>query len=196
MNDYREQVQALVEQLEPLDEREGRDRAEVMSWIASGAPLWRVQKPDVPPQHLVSYFVVVDVERQLLLLVDHIKAGLWLPPGGHVEEGETPRQTVEREIIEELGMTAAFTTVCADTPLFVTRTPTQGQGRHTDVSLWYVVAGDARVTLEYDRREFRGYRWFSFDDLALIRPERLDPEFTRFMRKFELAWSGGKAISL
>ncbi|MFE4718607.1 hypothetical protein ACFRLW_19610 [Streptomyces sp. NPDC056728] len=40
--------------------------------------------------HLLSYFVVPDNSCGQLLLVAHLKAGLWLPAGGHVESGEDP----------------------------------------------------------------------------------------------------------
>jgi 8-oxo-dGTP pyrophosphatase MutT (NUDIX family) len=39
-----------------------------------------------------------------VLLVHHKKFNKWTPPGGHMEENETPDQTVIREWKEELGM--------------------------------------------------------------------------------------------
>jgi len=39
-----------------------------------------------------------------LLLVDHVKLGVWLYPGGHLEPGETPDQAVVREVKEETGI--------------------------------------------------------------------------------------------
>jgi 8-oxo-dGTP pyrophosphatase MutT (NUDIX family) len=42
------------------------------------------------------------------MLVDHIKAGCWLLPGGHVDDGEDPRVTVVREAEEELAIAARF----------------------------------------------------------------------------------------
>lgn len=38
------------------------------------------------------------------LLVKHKKLGLWLAPGGHMEEGEFPHQAAEREFWEEAGI--------------------------------------------------------------------------------------------
>lgn len=38
-----------------------------------------------------------------IVLVHHAKSGL-VPVGGHIEEGETPEQTVVREVLEETNM--------------------------------------------------------------------------------------------
>lgn len=42
------------------------------------------------------------------LLLKHKKLGMWLPPGGHIEEGETPDEAVLREVLEETGLEAEF----------------------------------------------------------------------------------------
>lgn len=39
-----------------------------------------------------------------VLLVKHKKLGIWLNPGGHVEDSEMPHQTAEREFFEETGV--------------------------------------------------------------------------------------------
>jgi 8-oxo-dGTP pyrophosphatase MutT (NUDIX family) len=62
-----------------------------------------------PPKHLVSYAVLIDPRDASVFLVDHILAGLALPPGGHVEPGEDPADTVRREAMEELGIQALRT---------------------------------------------------------------------------------------
>ncbi len=41
-----------------------------------------------------------------ILLVKHKKLGIWLAPGGHVEENELPHQAAEREFLEETGVKA------------------------------------------------------------------------------------------
>lgn len=105
-DDAREELTLLLDGIEPWDGTELAHLARAREWVGSGAPLYRVRKPDVPPMHLVSYFVVRDEARGRLLLVNHRKAGLWLPPGGHVEPGEDPWQTVARECREELHIDA------------------------------------------------------------------------------------------
>ena len=135
-----------VRQIDPFDDLERTTRADVLAWIDSGAELCRVQKPATPPKHLISYFVVVDGEY--VLLVDHLNAGLWLPPGGHVEPDEHPRDTVRRECMEELFLEAGdVADLC---PIFVTVTETVGNAPgHTDVSLWYVIRGSRGWVVEW-----------------------------------------------
>lgn len=44
------------------------------------------------------------VKNKKVFLVHHKKFNKWTPPGGHIEEGETPAQAVVREWKEELNM--------------------------------------------------------------------------------------------
>src|SRR5882724_2297024 len=101
----RSAIRREVASIEPLDELEKIHQADSLAWIDSGASLCRTAKPATPPKDLVSYFAVVDGDN--ILLVDHKSAQLWLSPGGHVEPGEHPRETVVRELKEELGLVAA-----------------------------------------------------------------------------------------
>jgi 8-oxo-dGTP diphosphatase len=100
--DVREAIRELVTGIRPLDGLEASDQAGTLEWITSGAQLFRTVPPDTPSKHLVSYFVPVDTENRCLLLGDHRKSGLCLPPGGHCEDGEDPRDTVTREAAAEL----------------------------------------------------------------------------------------------
>ena len=49
----------------------------------------------------VAVFVVWEEKA---LLHRHRKLGMWLPPGGHIEEGELPDEAAVREVWEEAGI--------------------------------------------------------------------------------------------
>lgn len=179
----REAVRSVIEQIKPFDDIEKEHIQDVLAWIDSGAEIYRISKPDNPPKHLVSYFLLFDEKNHSVMLIDHIKSGLWLPSGGHVELGENPKTTVVREADEELQIDADFETPFKDNPLFVTVTRTVGHGQHTDVSLWYIIAGNQDEQLNYDKGEMNGYKWMNLDDVLATNIRELDPCMHRFVGK-------------
>jgi 8-oxo-dGTP pyrophosphatase MutT (NUDIX family) len=183
----RAHLSELIGAVEPWDALERAHRETATQWIASGAPLHRVHKPDVPAMHLVSYFVVLDDTLGQLLLVAHRKAGLWLPAGGHVEPGESPWAAVVRECREELGIEAVASPITGELPFFLTVTRTRGQRAHTDVSLWHLLNADADTITSYDQDEFDAIRWLT-DEQVLEEPAGLlDPHMHRFTCKLKHA---------
>ena len=173
-------VHDLVAGLEPADDLEAEHRALVLDWLRGTDDVFRRVKPAEPPQHLVSYVVPVDASDGRVLLVDHINAGLWLPPGGHVEVDEHPAETAAREAEEELGLPLRPSEV----PLFLTVTRTVGiDSGHTDVSLWFVLDLRSDESLTPDRGEFHRVRWWSPAELRAADPARFDPHLFRFLDK-------------
>jgi 8-oxo-dGTP pyrophosphatase MutT (NUDIX family) len=67
---------------------------------------------------------------------------MWLLPGGHVDEGEDPRDTAEREAVEELGTHACFHPALSagDEAFFASITLTSDDPPHVDVTLWFAFA--------------------------------------------------------
>ena len=177
----RSELLQLVEHIQPLDVREKMDKDNVVAWIKSDAPLYRTQKPDVPPKHLVSYFAIVDPAHKTMLLQDHLLAKLWVPAGGHVDPDEDPAETVRRECKEELGITAEF--LGNAIPHFITVTKTNGQGEHTDVSLWYVLQASDQTQLTIEEEKFAEVRWWKIDDILASPISQFDPELHRFITK-------------
>ncbi|MEC7838607.1 MAG: NUDIX hydrolase [Chlamydiota bacterium] len=175
---YHQTIENLIKTIEPYDAIEKSHQKDALNWIKTGAPLCRIAKPDTPPKHLVSYFILLDTKKRQLLLVDHKKALLWLPPGGHVEPEEHPTAAAFRELEEELNIKLSL---LKEDPLFITVTKTVGKtAGHTDVTLWYVFSADSSVSYTYDQSEFETIKWYSLDDLPMT---RTDPNLSRFCNK-------------
>lgn len=185
MTDPLATVRRLVEDIQPLDRQEEADRDHVLRWLGETDDVFRCAKPRTPPQHLVSYFLLLDPTGPHVLLVDHRKAGLWLPAGGHVEPGESPVDTVRREVVEELGIAASFPAWIGEKACFLTVTETVGEpsARHVDVSLWFVLHGDRRQELTPDPGEFRTVRWWTPREVAAADVAAFDPHLGRMLSK-------------
>ena len=56
--------------------------------------------------HLCVYFAAYDPLAKEVFIGHHKKSGLWLFNGGHIDKGEIPMETIEREIGEEWGLDA------------------------------------------------------------------------------------------
>ena len=122
-----------------------------------------------------------DAIAKKLLIVEHMKAGLGLGSGGHVEKNEHRQKGVEREIREALKTGAVF---LSPDPCFITQTITVGKtAGHTDVSLWYILQGDSGQSVEYEKQEFNGYEWFDYEEILNEPVSRFDPQMHRFTRK-------------
>lgn len=174
----RTEIQRMINAIRPLDSIEEEHLTFTNAWIGSGANIFRIAKPATPDPHLVAYFLLVDPVTQKVLLVDHKKAGLWLPAGGHVEMNEHPSETVRREIVEELGIHADF---LIPEPFFLTVAKTIGQtAGHTDVSIWYALKGSSSTLYEFDKVEFKQVAWFSCHEIPY---KRSDPHMMRCIDK-------------
>jgi 8-oxo-dGTP diphosphatase len=172
---------SLIAAIPAGDEVEERHRADALAWLGATDDVFRRVKPATPPRHLVSYVVPRDPADGAVLLVAHRNAGLWLPPGGHVEPGEDCAVTAVRELAEELGLTGDRV---APEPAFLTVTETVGlDAGHTDVSLWFVAWVGRGEALEPDAGEFTEVRWWTETEVLRADPGGFDPHLRRFLRK-------------
>jgi 8-oxo-dGTP diphosphatase len=178
MTSIRQEIHSTISSLSPFDEIEQEHISFTKHWIDSGVEIFRIAKPATPDPHLVAYFLLIDSLTNQVLLVDHKKAGLWLPSGGHVEPNEHPKETVKREILEELGIQADF---MMKDPVFLTVTKTVGQSAgHTDISLWYILKGSSSISYAFDQEEFVQICWFSSSQIPY---NKCDPHMKRCIEK-------------
>lgn len=188
-DDPRIAVRNRVMAVNPADDREAADRAEILDWIDSGAPLFRTAKPSTPPRHLAVYAAIIDDDA--MMLVDHKKAEAWLFPGGHVDPGEDPWWSVKREVAEELGLSPQFHEGFGQ-PFFCSITETRGTGSHTDVTLWFVFRGDQAARIRPDLGEFRAVRWVPIQGTDWSE-KCYDPHMRRFVNKLQATLAGTAA---
>lgn len=65
----------------------------------------RILRDDNIEAHVTGSAVIISPDSKFVLLINHAKIGLWLPPGGHVEsDDKTILDTAMREAVEETGI--------------------------------------------------------------------------------------------
>jgi 8-oxo-dGTP diphosphatase len=174
-------ITGLVSGIVPTDDLGREHSRNALAWLAETDDIFRRVKPRTPSPHLVSYFLLVDRLAGSVLLCDHRLSGLWMPMEGHVEPGEHPFSTVQREAAEELGVPAQPDAASGDKPFFFTMTQTVGPPamRHVDVSLWFALTGRVGQCLHPDQREFEQVRWWTVAELRQVGHDRLEPHLLR-----------------
>lgn len=168
-----------IKSIDPLDAAEADELRRAEQWINDGGTIFR------PPglmnhddQHFVTYFPLVDFISHSVFLVHHKKASIWLPPGGHIEEGETPTEATIRECGEELGIPARFV---SPKPIFLSSVVTQNtEDPHHDIAFWFLLSASRDDVIEPDSREFSDSAWF---DIQGPLPTPVEPNMPRFIEK-------------
>lgn len=110
-----------------------------------------------------------------VLLHNHPKQGLWLPPGGHIERDELPHDAAVREIEEETGlrlhlhseneaveMSREMLTQVVPQPAFILVEDINPYHQHIDFTYFALVEDDAD-----DVMPSSGFQWFTPDELHM-----------------------------
>lgn len=122
-------------------------------------------------RHFTATAYIVNDNK--VLLVDHKKLGKWLPVGGHVEENETPDQTVLREVKEETGLDIEI--VSEKYPDF-NSSKVELLNRPFNISLQFIDEKHHHIDLQYIGRTIgrialdgtEECRWFTTEELEKL----------------------------
>lgn len=127
-------------------------------------------------KHFTATAYIVDQGQVLLLM--HPKLKKWLPPGGHIEQSETPPECAKRETLEETGLEIEliqqenlwlnfWNASSIERPYLclLENIPDHGdKPAHQHIDMIYL-AKPLRGTL------IEGVRWFSLDEVEELRDE-------------------------
>ncbi|APZ33906.1 ADP-ribose pyrophosphatase [Microbacterium aurum] len=117
---------------------------------------------------------IFDEEGNVLLVRESADHGLWTLPGGWADVLETPREAIEREVLEEAGahVRAVHLAAVVDRE----RWPhTPAYDRHI-YKLLFVCELLQPVSADFESNETSGIGWFSLDDLPPLSTARVLPE--------------------
>ena len=114
--------------------------------------------------HFCVYFLPYDPTTGRVFLVLHKKADIWITAGGHMDEGELPLETLEREVFEELGVKGARPNPAE--PFYLTLTECYNADKYGCVwhfDIWYAVPVNP-AEMNVDPIEFHDTRWFTLGE--------------------------------
>jgi 8-oxo-dGTP pyrophosphatase MutT (NUDIX family) len=145
------------------DEQQEQLRREFLARLDEGPEALR---REARPSHLTASAVVLDTSGTSVLLVLHAKTGLWLQPGGHVEDADASLAAAAlREAVEETGVPDLR--LLDDRPVHLERHPAPcGAEHHLDVR-FAVLAPDRATPAVSD--ESLDVAWYALSALPVQR---------------------------
>ncbi|MBB1510752.1 NUDIX hydrolase N-terminal domain-containing protein [Tessaracoccus sp. MC1756] len=117
---------------------------------------------------------VFDDDGRVLLVREILDDDLWTLPGGWCDVGETPRGSIEREVLEEAGVAvrAGHLAAVLDREVWGHQPPLD----HHCYKMLFVCAPLAPVDLAYTSDETSEIGWFAVDALPELSVSRILPE--------------------
>lgn len=147
----------------PVDAREADSIARFLEVVPA---LSDPCNEDSDIRHVTASAIVVSDDAGAVVLHLHKRLGMWLQPGGHIDDGETCPQAALREAREETGLPVRHHDGDA---VFVHLDVHPGPRGHTHFDVRYLLRAP-QVAPEPGQGESPEVRWFTWDE-ALARAD-------------------------
>lgn len=115
----------------------------------------------------------IPFKNEKVLLVKHKKLGVWLNPGGHVEQNETPSEAALRETLEETGIKAKLIDV-------------DRKNDHIVTKITYEVQKPFLIL--YENVEYKTETHEHFDMIYVVEPEDEENSDHKAAGELEMRW--------
>lgn len=146
----------------PVDDRECQS---VATFLAHFDRLVAPFDEQASPVHVTGSAVIIGPRGVVLHL--HRRLGVWIQPGGHIDDGETPWDAARREAEEETGLPVRFADPWGGPdgrgPSLLHVDVHPGAREHTHLDVRYLLESDD-VDPAPPHGESQEVHWFGWDD--------------------------------
>ena len=158
-------IDDIIETLRTWSPVDARERASIDTFLTQVAGLSDPSCETADPVHVTASAIVVNDAGDKVALHLHKRLQMWLQPGGHIEEGESPWEGALREAREETGLEVRHHD---GSPCFVHVDVHAGPKGHTHLDLRYLVRApeSAMNPAEGESPDVGWFAWAEAESMA------------------------------
>ncbi len=150
----------LARRRDPVDSREAES---ISAFREAVTQLDEPCSESADPTHVTASAIVIGPEG--LLLHRHKRLGIWLQPGGHIDQGEHPAEASFREAFEETGLQVQHFTYRGQ-PHLIHVDVHPGPRGHTHLDLRYLFWAEGQPNPGVGESPY--VRWFSWPEALTL----------------------------
>ncbi len=112
--------------------------------------------------HFCVFFAPFDPVSKQVFLGHHVKGDRWLFNGGHLDLGESPQETLRREMAEEWGANIGLVKICDQHLITVTNITNTVRSCKTHFDLWFFLEVNQQNFFPDEKKmakEFHQWGW-------------------------------------